>query len=678
MAKLKPRPEFEGSLPGVLFGADSTHAPDSKPDWPPPEEWPRNDRASSIPPLASAEPLPRLVSSGTYDVAIELGGGAMATVYMAVKSGSNGFKKIVALKRIHKHLAGNSQFVDMLVDEARLASRISHPNVCQVLDFGCDDSGYYIALEFLSGQTLHAVFEALLLNPEVVTRSRHQLIASRIIASLAQGLHAAHCLKGDDGLPLEVVHRDVTPHNLFLLYDGVPKVTDFGVARARSRLHHTVDGTLKGKLAYMAPEQISRGEIDRRVDVFALGVVLWELLTGRRLFDFETQSETLAAICAGEFQKPSAVQPGISPKLDAIVLKALSVNEAERYQTARDFASALESFLSQSGDTVPQVDVVDWLSALFPGAEAHAESVQRQAIESPSKLSAQNIRLAPAASVAQLKNATQHVADDELWPMGDSSPPSRTARSVSSFPKLQANEPAPVPSSDPRIERAREREPAPRPRPFVPPAQLSEFPNDTSRTLGLAAVALIVIVAAGIIVLRHRAARLTAPPTVASAVVVTPPAASAAPLPAAVAATAPATSASASAPVASAAPVPAKPESEPSRWSSSAPKPTPEASAPETGSVFISTTGGAAVVMVNGSRVGQTPVLINLPPGHRTVTLVPVNGEPPREMSVNVTPNNTLMLNAQLNGPSAAPAAPAAPAGGTPTGTFPTAPAPAP
>lgn len=662
MAKLSPRPKSEGSLPGVLFGADGTHAPDSKPDWPPPSEWPRNDRVSSIPPLASAEPLPRLVSSGTYDVAVELGGGAMATVYMAVKSGSNGFKKVVALKRIHKHLAGNSQFVDMLVDEARLASRISHPNVCQVLDFGCDDSGYYIALEFLSGQTLQAVFEALQLNPQIVERSRHPLIASRIVASLAQGLHAAHCLKGDDGLSLDVVHRDVTPQNLFLLYDGVPKVTDFGVARARSRLHHTVDGTLKGKLAYMAPEQISRGEIDRRADVFALGVVLWELLTGRRLFDFDTQSETLSAICSGKVEKPSSVRPGISPKLDAIVLRALATNEAERFQTAREFASALETFLAQSGDTVPQVDVVDWLAELFPGAEAHADAIRRQAVESPSKLSAQNIKLAPAASVAQLKNATVHVSDDELWPMGDSSPPSRTARSPSSFPKAKA----PDPVSEPRVmkpakQAKSERAAAPRPRPFVPPTNLSEWPRESSRTLVLATIALVVGVSAGIIVLRHRAAErrpvvaVEAPAPVvarpAMSAAVTPPVSTALPAPPTVAPP-PAPSAAEPAPRAAVGTRAGGPASSPAATS---------APVADTGSVFISTSGSSAAVMVSGNKVGQTPMLINLPTGHRTVTLVPNNGEPARDMFVEVTANSTVMLNAAFAAAPAAPPAAAAP-----------------
>lgn len=528
MANLKPRPSSASadSLPGVLFQGSQqarernepepeSNPPDSLTEFRVPGPAPgtaREERSDWVlPALAPAEPLPRLVSSGTYDIALEMGGGAMATVYMAVKSGSNGFKKIVALKRIHKHLAGNSNFVDMLVDEARLASRINHPNVCQVLDFGCDDSGYYIALEFMSGQTLQSIFEALVSKPATLAHARHQFIVSRIIASLAQGLHAAHNLRGDDGLSLEVVHRDVTPHNLFLLYDGMPKVTDFGVARARSRIHQTADGVLKGKLAYMAPEQISRRPLDRRADVFALGVVFWELLTGRRLFDYKSEAETLTAVCSGGVPAPSRYQANISPQLDSIVLRALSIREVERYQTARELSGAIETFLARSADTVPTVDLIDWLGDLFPGAEADADAVQRKVLESaPTASDAERPRFVPAppaASVAQLKSA-HLISDEELWPMGDSSPPSRAGGSVDAVLRLAEAAPAPIiipseeqPTKNYNLNAIR--------------AALSEHPDlgapdkraDGSKlgsTLLLTVVALIIGIVAGLIALRNR------------------------------------------------------------------------------------------------------------------------------------------------------------------------------
>jgi eukaryotic-like serine/threonine-protein kinase len=306
---------------------------------------------------------------GVYRVVRKLGVGGMATVYEAVKEGADGFRKRVALKRIHDHLAEDARIVELLADEARLASSINHPSVCQVLDFGVDSSGYFMALEYLDGFTLREVFEVLSQRPALAKEPRHQRVVSRIVAGLAEGLHAAHELTDEDGAPLDVVHRDVSPHNLFVLRSGSVKVTDFGVARAKNQLHHTATGMLKGKLAYSSPEQLHRAPVDRQTDVFALGVVLWELLTAQRLFDAGSESAIIARICREQAPDVRARQPGVVASLAAVARRALSLEPAKRFKTAREMASALERSLPVQGDSVPSTEVSDWLSALMGDAQ---------------------------------------------------------------------------------------------------------------------------------------------------------------------------------------------------------------------------------------------------------------------------------------------------------------------
>src|SRR5580693_3933875 len=205
---------------------------------------------------------------GRYRVVDEIGVGGMASVHLARMDGPGGFQKWVAIKRIHPHLVEDDQFVDMFLDEARIAAGINHANVAQVFDLGKDDNTYWIAMEYLHGEPLR----------EVMRRSEDHgqhigpELAARICADAAEGLHAAHELRGKNGQLLGLVHRDVTPHNLFLTYDGYTKVVDFGIAKVADRLASTRAGTLKGKLAYMSPEQVRGAEVDRTTDIFALGV----------------------------------------------------------------------------------------------------------------------------------------------------------------------------------------------------------------------------------------------------------------------------------------------------------------------------------------------------------------------------------------------------------------------
>ena len=283
---------------------------------------------------------------GRYRVVEEIGVGGMASVHLARMDGPGGFQKWVAIKRIHANLVEDDQFVDMFLDEARIAAGINHANVAQVFDLGKDDNTYWIAMEYLHGEPLREVMRR--------CEERGQLIspdlAGRICADAAEGLHAAHELRGKNGQLLGLVHRDVTPHNLFITYDGYTKVVDFGIAKVADRLSETRAGTLKGKLAYMSPEQVrAQDDVDRTTDVFALGVVLWELTTGHRLFRMDTDLDTLEKVQACVVPPPSTIIPGYPVELESVVMKALAKKKAERFQTAREFSRALQTYLLRRG-----------------------------------------------------------------------------------------------------------------------------------------------------------------------------------------------------------------------------------------------------------------------------------------------------------------------------------------
>lgn len=277
---------------------------------------------------------------GRYTLLCHLATGGMAKLYLARLVGSEGFEKLVAIKRIHAHLSESEEFIQMFVDEARLVSRIAHPHVVQVLELGHVDNTHFIAMEYVDGETLTAL----------VRRIRVPMrICARIIADAASGLHAAHELRGKDGELLGVVHRDVSPHNILLSYEGAVKVVDFGVARAKGNLHTTNVGTVKGKFAYMAPEQARLETVDRRADLFALGIVLYEITTRHRLFKAETEAQTISKVLSQQIYRPSLVVPDYPPELERIVMKSLERDPDARFQNAEELQSALLEYLAASG-----------------------------------------------------------------------------------------------------------------------------------------------------------------------------------------------------------------------------------------------------------------------------------------------------------------------------------------
>lgn len=319
---------------------------------------------------SGGEASPQKERFGDYVIERELASGGMATVYEAVELVGASAPRRLALKRIHPHLARDPAFVDMFLDEARIAARIHHPHVCPVLGYGREGGVSFLTMELLRGRPLSQLLSALARHaPE---GSEHVRFVSTLLLEAASGLHAAHELRGEDGQLLEVVHRDVSPQNLFCTFEGTVRVLDFGVASARDKLHRTETGAVKGKLGYLAPEQIA-GKVDRRADVWALGVVLWEVLALKRLFRRGTPSETILAVERDPISPPSSARPGLTTALDAVVLAALERDRERRIADARAFEQALLEALTPLGGPLPSSERAAWVQRLFADAPRSRE-----------------------------------------------------------------------------------------------------------------------------------------------------------------------------------------------------------------------------------------------------------------------------------------------------------------
>jgi serine/threonine-protein kinase len=299
-------------------------------------------------------------SLGKYRLIAELGHGGMAEVYLAVVRGPAGFNKLVVIKQIRPQLAEDPEFLGMFLDEARLAARLSHPNVVQTNEVGQEGERYFIAMEYLEGQPLNRVIHRLQKSGGL-SLNMHL----RVIADALGGLHHAHELTDYDGTPLGVVHRDVTPHNVFVTYDGMVKVVDFGIAKALNSSSETRTGVLKGKVAYMAPEQARGERVDRRADVFSVGVMMWEAATGKRLWKGVPDITILQRLLSGEIPTPRSVKPEIPEKLEEIILKALSHQRDDRYETAADLQTALDAYLDAQTERVTARDVGKLIASHF-------------------------------------------------------------------------------------------------------------------------------------------------------------------------------------------------------------------------------------------------------------------------------------------------------------------------
>ncbi len=297
-----------------------------------------------------------------YELIGEIASGGMATVFLARLTGFGGFQRLFAIKRLHPHLQSEREFVQMFLDEARLAAGIHHPNVVPILEVGASDSGYYLVMEYIEGETL-----ARLLSGAAASKQRLPVaIVVRMMIDTLAGLNAAHELRDETGALAGVVHRDVSPQNVLVGADGVARITDFGVARAASRLTATGVGQLKGKIAYMAPEQ-ARGEedLDRRADVFAAGVVVWESLAHRRLFKASSEAATLSRVLNEPMPHLREVAPHVSDAVCDVVMKALARNKNERIETCAQFADALEAAAAPNGELGSSRDLQSYVQTVL-------------------------------------------------------------------------------------------------------------------------------------------------------------------------------------------------------------------------------------------------------------------------------------------------------------------------
>ncbi len=329
---------------------------------------------------------------GRYELITQIGQGGMAEVQLALQRGPAGFEKLVVVKLVHGHLATQKTFVDMLLDEARVAALVKHPNVVDIYDLGEVEGRYFIAMEYLEGEPLLAVLragrEGKRLDP---------LSTARLIADTAEGLDAAHELRSMAGDPIELVHHDVSLGNIVVLYNGQVKLVDFGVAKAN--MTTAGPSKIQGKFAYMAPEKLTGGAGDRRSDIWSLGVVLWEALTLRRLFKGGNDADTLKQVLEQKIPDPSAANGDVLAELDPIVMKALEREPENRYATAKALAQDLEEVLRKQGYGGRNDQIAKYMQTTF---ESHINARKKllQEVSSKGRASAAVLEAAFAEPVA--------------------------------------------------------------------------------------------------------------------------------------------------------------------------------------------------------------------------------------------------------------------------------------
>ncbi len=310
-------------------------------------------------PIEGAEELPRRF--GKYTLLRRLAVGGMAELYLALQKSVAGFEKLIVVKRVLPHLAVDETFVEMLLAEARIAATLTHPNIAQVYDVGVAEGDYFIAMEHVHGEDLRSIVRQMR-QKEVRSFPLEHTLA--IVMGVCKGLGYAHDRKDLDGEPLEIVHRDISPQNVLVTFTGDVKVVDFGIAKARSA-NEEDEGQLKGKVPYMSPEQAQGLPLDSRSDIFSLGVMLFELCTGKRLFKGKDEQETLQRIVRGQYPQPTQINPNLSPRLEAIILQALAVDRDTRYQDAREMLADLESYIREEQLAVSALSLGEWMQSLF-------------------------------------------------------------------------------------------------------------------------------------------------------------------------------------------------------------------------------------------------------------------------------------------------------------------------
>jgi serine/threonine protein kinase len=369
---------------------------------------------------------------GRYQIIGRLATGGMAEVYLALSGDVPGFRTLVVVKRILPHLASNAQFIRMFLDEARLAALLDHPNIVRIIEVGHDGEDYFLVMELVQGKPLSAVLRKAAREHKPPSPA----LTSYLISQAAHGLAYAHTLTDGEGRPLGVVHRDVSPQNVLISFEGAVKMIDFGVARAFGRVAHTSPGGLKGKIDYMSPEQASAEEVDHRADVFALGVVLWEAVTGRRLFRRETELATMRAIVDDPIPHPAEIA-SIPPELDAIVMRALRKRKDARYASAQEMAAALERFAFSSNGFSP-MQVAAYTKSLFAAEYLQWRKTATAALDLEVEKPQQDQPMTGIGAEPPTAGPTMTLRPGVAWQDGRSEMRSATSRSRSRSSPSQA------------------------------------------------------------------------------------------------------------------------------------------------------------------------------------------------------------------------------------------------
>ncbi len=373
MSNSDAKPDIVTAPPGARSVVTSHERPGQRPT-----ERPRPTLTGLH--AAGMTPTPiAMAKLGRYQVVSRIATGGMAEVYLALHGELAGFRTPVVVKKVLPHLACNQQFIDMFLDEARIASLLDHPNVVRIYEVGRAGTEFFLAMELVQGRPLSALARKI----AEIKQPLDPRLAAYIVAQAAQGLHHAHGMTDPLGNLLGLVHRDISPQNIMVSYEGSVKVIDFGIARAMGRITDTNTGSMKGKFGYMSPEQAKGEEVDKRTDIFALGVVLWEAVCGKRLFQRDNELATMRALIYDPIAKPSAVT-AVDPALDAIIMKALSRNPNHRYATAADLAAALEKFIAKEGG-VGTAQLAGMMKTAFASELSLWQQTIRAALAMPSE-----------------------------------------------------------------------------------------------------------------------------------------------------------------------------------------------------------------------------------------------------------------------------------------------------
>src|SRR3954454_1743499 len=338
--------------------------------------------------------LKKPLAFGKYYLLERINVGGMAEVFKAKTFGVEGFERLLAVKRILPNIAEDAEFITMFIDEAKIAVQLQHANIAQIFDLGKADESFFIALEYVHGRDLRAIFDRMRSRGEPIPIS----MACYVTMQVCEGLDYAHNKKDGQGRELGLVHRDISPQNVLIGYEGEVKLIDFGIAKSVGKASRTQAGILKGKFGYMSPEQVRGLPLDRRSDIFSVGIVLYELLTGERLFVGESDFSTLEKVRNVEILPPSTYNRRISDELERIVMKALAKDVEDRYQNAIDLHDDLQAYMYSAGEFYSRKDLAAWMKKVW-AQEIEAENVKLEAY--------QKIQAPPPAAAAAAGGTAQ-------------------------------------------------------------------------------------------------------------------------------------------------------------------------------------------------------------------------------------------------------------------------------